>query len=297
MLMRLKLNDDGYAFVSDDGHPVYLLGEGDKPEEQAVDVPALYVKVPDLTKEATKYRKQRNEVRDSLKLFEGIDDIGDWKTKADTAIETVQNLGDKELVDAGKVEQIKSAMKDAHAQELKEVKASYETKIFELTGSLGNKDGTIYDLMVRAKFAQSPYFSGTEANPPKTILPPEIAETYFGKLFKVEPGTNDGDLVVIGYDSVGNQLYSRKRPGELADFDEALDQIIHAYPGKDNIIRGAAAGSGAGGGSGGGLTATTDLEKLEAQHKEALEKGDSKTAIALKNRLHAARMQQNQRAA
>lgn len=294
MPMRLKLNDDGFAFVSEDGHPVYLMGEGDSPEEQTVDVPALYAKVPDLTKEATKYRKQRNEVRDSLKLFEGVEDLPDWKGKADKALETVQNLKDKELVDAGKVEQIKSAMKDAHAQELKEVKSSYETKITELTGSLGGKDNTIYDLMVRAKFAQSPYFSGTEANPPKTILPPEIAETYFGKMFRVEEGTNDGDLIVIGYDSAGNQLYSRKRPGELADFDEALDQIISAYPSRDNIMRGAAAGSGAGGGSGGGASVASDLEKLEAQHKEAVTQGDGKTAISLKNRIHALRMKQQQ---
>lgn len=290
MPMQLKLNDDGFAFVSDDGHPIYLMGEDEKNlEEQTVDVPALYVKVPDLTKEATKYRKQRNEARDSLKLFEGIEDVQGWKTKADTALETVQNLKDKELVDAGKVEQIKSAMKDAHDQELREVKASYETKLVELTTSLGGKDDTIYDLMVRAKFAQSPYFSGTEANPPKTILPPEIAETYFGKMFKVEEGAN-GNLVVMGYDSVGNQLYSRKRPGEPADFDESLDQIINAYPSKDAIMRGAAAGSGAGGGAGGGVTTATELEKLEAEYKEAVTRGDGRAAISLKNRIHALRM-------
>jgi hypothetical protein len=290
--MRLKLNDDGFAFVSDDGHPVFLMGDDDDNlEEQAVDVPALYAKVPDLTKEATKYRKQRNEVRDSLKLFDGIDDLNDWKTKADEALNTVQNLKDKELVDAGKVEQIKSAMKDAHAQELKDVKTSYEAKIEELATANSAKDGTIYNLMVSAKFASSPYFTGTEQNPPKTLLPPEIAETYFGKQFKVEQG-NNGGLTVIGYDANGNQLYSRKRPGELADFDEAMDQIISAYPGRDGIMRAAKAGSGAGGGQGGGVGTQGEMEKLQAQYDEAVKANDGKQAIAIKNRIHALRMKE-----
>jgi len=288
MPMRLKLNDDGFAFVSDDGHPVYLLDDEGK-EEQAVDVPALYTKVPALTQEATKYRKQRNEVRDSLKLFEGVEDLADWKTKAEQAIETVQNLKDKELVDAGKVEQIKSAMKDAHAQELREIKASYDTKINEMQGSLSNKDGKIYDLMVKSNFHKSPFFSGSEQNPPKTILLPDIAYKYFKDHFKVEEGDN-GDLVTIGYDIKGNQLYSPKRPGELADFDESMQQIINSYAGKDDIMRPAKGGSGATGGSGGGVGPKGEIEKLEADYKAAMAAGNGKVAIALKNRIHRLRM-------
>lgn len=43
----------------------------------------------------------------------------------------------------------------------------------------------------------------------------------------------------------GNPIYSRKNPGELADFDEALEIIISQYPHKDSILRGSGA-SGAG---------------------------------------------------
>jgi hypothetical protein len=288
MPMRLKLNDDGFAFVSDDGHPVYLLDDDGK-EEQAVDVPALYTKVPALTQEATKYRKQRNEVRDSLKLFEGIEDLPTWKTKAEEAMGIVQNLKDKELVDAGKVEQIKSAMKDAHAQELRDVKASYEVKITDQQSALQNKDGKIYDLMVKSNFHKSPFFSGTEQNPPKTILLPDIAYKYFKDHFKVEEGDN-GNLLTIGYDAKGNQLYSPKRPGELADFDEAMAQIINSYSGKDDIMRPAKGGSGASGGSGGGVGPVGELAKLEADYKAAMDAGNGKLSIALKNRIHRLRM-------
>jgi hypothetical protein len=290
MPMRLKLNDDGFAFVSDDGHPVYLMDDEGK-EEQDIDVPALYVKMPALTAEATKYRKERNGFRDQLQLFEGVKDIGEWKTSAEAALATVQNLKDKELVDAGKVEQIKSAMKEAHAQELTDVRASYEAKITEQVAALTNKDSKIYGLMVSQKFAQSPWFTGSEHNPSRSLLLPDIAESYFGKNFKVEEGDN-GDLVVVGYDNKGNQLYSPKRPGELADFEESLAQVIGAYPAKDSIMRPGKSGSGAGGGSGDGVGPTSELAKMEAAYKTAMESGDGRAAIVLKNRMHDLRMKQ-----
>lgn len=291
MEMKLKMDDDGHVVVSGDGLPVYEIDGKDTP----IDVPNLYAKVPELNTEAAKYRKQRNEMRETLKIFEGIDDIPEWKANADKAIETVQNFKDKDLVEAGKVEEIKSAMQTAHKEELDNVKASFEGQIGKLEGKLGEQESTIYHLMVSQQFSQSPYFVGSDTNPPKTILTPEIAEAYFGKQFKVEM-TDDGRRVVVGYDTSGNQLYSRARPGELADFGEALEQIINVYPQKDQIMRAGKSGSGAVGG-GDDKTPAGEIAKLEAAYKAAQEAGDGKACIAIKNQLHDARMKLRNKAA
>ena len=35
----------------------------------------------------------------------------------------------------------------------------------------------------------------------------------------------------------GNEIYSRSRPGEKADFEEALEALVGAYPNKDAILK------------------------------------------------------------
>ena len=51
---------------------------------------------------------------------------------------------------------------------------------------------------------------------------------------------------------IRHQLPSRTRHGEPADFDEALELLVDAYPHKASILKGSgASGGGASGGSGG----------------------------------------------
>ncbi|HEJ3129468.1 TPA: hypothetical protein SL290_006283, partial [Pseudomonas aeruginosa] len=40
------------------------------------------------------------------------------------------------------------------------------------------------------------------------------------------------------YDAHGNKLYSKARPGEAADFDEALEILVDQYPYRDQILKG-----------------------------------------------------------
>jgi hypothetical protein len=150
--------------------------------------------------------------------------------------------------------------------------------------------------MVSNRFATSPFFSGTN---PKTTLPPEIAETYFGKHFKVEEDKTTGALNLAAYHSNGDPVYSRQNPGEVANFDEAMVAIFDQYPGKDQLIRASGGGSGAGGGSGGkDDDEGQDIKALEKQYAEAQKTGDAKAMVAIKNKLFKARQEaQGQRAA
>lgn len=78
----------------------------------------------------------------------------------------------------------------------------------------------------------------------KLAIPPDIVRARFSDAFKLEDGK------VVAYDQSGNKIFSRTRPGEVADFDEALEVLIDAYPNRESIIKKAAATGGNGGGSG-----------------------------------------------
>ena len=43
---------------------------------------------------------------------------------------------------------------------------------------------------------------------------------------------------VVAYDQTGNKLYSKASPGNAADFDEALELLVDAYPYRDSILKG-----------------------------------------------------------
>lgn len=285
--MELKFDEEGKVVVVEkDGikMPVYVDKDG---KDIEVNAPVLFQKISDVSSEAKGYRKEKAALKEQLKIFDGIEDLAKWKEDVDKNTETIKNLTDKELVDAGKVEEIKKQMKDVHAEEVKNIHKSYETRDLDYQEKLKTKDATIYNLVVSSKFAQSPLFSGPE---PKYILPPEIAETYFGKHFRVEEGNNG--LNAVGYLDKDTPIYSRKNPGELADFHEALETIVDNYPLKDRITRATGGGSGAGGGSGEtkvGIDA--EIAKYEGLYAKAVEDKDAKNSLIFKNKLFDLRQQ------
>jgi len=284
MPLELKFDEEGKVVVKEVENgikmPVYVDEDG---KDIEVDVPSLFTKITEVSAEAKGYRKDKATLKEKYKLFDGIENLEEWKAEAEKATETVKNFDDKKLVDAGKVEEIKNQIKEVHKEEVVNIHKSYEQSGLEKDTTIKNKDITIYGLMVSSKFAQSPYFSGEN---PISTLPPEIAETYFGKNYKVEDdGT--GKLRVTGYKSDGKPIYSRKNPGDLAEFEEALEVIIGEYQYKDRILRSSGAGSGAGGGSGAGTETGVDAEiaKLQSLWEEAIKAKDGKKALSLKNRI------------
>jgi hypothetical protein len=77
----------------------------------------------------------------------------------------------------------------------------------------------------------------------KLSIPADILSASFGDRFKLDGGD------IVAYDKAGNKIYSRTRPGEVANFDEALELLINAHPHKDSILK--KAGAPPGGDSGG----------------------------------------------
>jgi hypothetical protein len=209
--------------------------------------------VEDVTGLKTALERERDANRDAqkrLKAFEGLDD----PAAAIKALETMKNIDQKKLIDAGEVDKVK-----------KEISDGFACQVAELTQKLTDKDGHIYKLEVSNRFAQSKFINE------KTVLPPDIAEATFGKNFKVEDGR------VVGY--IGeNRIYKKTNPAELADLDEALEVMIDSYPLKDRIMKASGkSGSGAEGGgkSGNGKVMNrTDFDALSPKARaEYMESG------------------------
>ena len=145
---------------------------------------------------------------------------------------------------------------------------------------IGKKDASIRTLMISNEFATSPFFSGEKQ---KTTLLPDIAEAYFGKHFRIEEA-EDGSLSIGGF--IGeDRILSRARPGEPADFNECIKEIIDKHPQKDALLKGGKPGSGGGGNL--DDAESGDVSVLKKQHAKAMEDGNVSLAVSLNTQIHA----------
>jgi hypothetical protein len=175
-----------------------------------------------------------------LAAFAGISD----PEAALKALTTVKNLDDKKLVDAGEVEKVKQ-------EAIKAIRAEFEPVVKERD----TLKGELYGEKIGGSFARSKFIAD------KIAIPSDLVQARFGNNFEIKDGK------IVAKDQAGNAIYSRSKPGEIADFEEALELLVDAYPQKDAILKGTgASGSGARGSNGLGGGAKTmprsQFEKL-----------------------------------
>lgn len=219
--MKLKLDANGNPVLKD-GHPVYIHDDG---TEMAIDVGALHRSASARAEQSQRVEAENKTLKEAAKAFEGITDAA----AARKALEIVKNLDDKKLVDAGEVEKIKS-------EAIKAVRAEFDPIVAERDGLRTS----LYSEMIGGSFSRSKLIAD------KFAIPSDLVQARFGQNFKVEDGKT------VAYDMQGQKIYSRARPGELADFDEALGTLVDAYPHKAHILKGSNASGGGSGGNGGG---------------------------------------------
>jgi len=277
MPLVLKLDDKGQPTITEDQKIMYVDDDG---KDLPLDPAGMYDKITSLGVQNKKDRTKYTELRDTYAGFKDIEDIADWKTKADAALVSVENFDDKDWMKADKVEKLKSDMVSAYDLKLAGKDTILATTVKAHADDIAGKDGQIRTLMVTNKFAGSPHFVGENKI---TTLPPDIGEAYFGKHYKVEVNEK-GKSVLRSYYENGEAILSKVNPGEPADFEESLGFIIEAYPGKDNILTSTSGGSGGQGGQGNPNSAT-ELEDLKTQHAEAQKVGNTQLMISLKNKI------------
>lgn len=207
--MPLKFNEQGQVVLNEAKLPIFIHADG---TEAPLDVDSTVARISVLNNESAAHRNEAKKFKEALEKFAGIED----PAAALKALDTMKSLDQKKLIDAGEVDIVK-----------RQVSEAYDKKLADKDVEIQNKDKHIYKLEVSNRFTASPFV--TE----KLILPPDIAETYFGQNFKVEDGT------VVGYLN-GQKCYSKERPGELANFEEAIEMMVQTYPQRDKILKGKA---------------------------------------------------------
>ncbi|GGO89046.1 hypothetical protein GCM10011348_45880 [Marinobacterium nitratireducens] len=253
--MKLKLIEvDGkqYAEVQD-GKPVYT---GDDGSVTTYDAPAMHATIGRLNAEAKGHREAKEALEAKIGAFGDLD-----PEKARKALETVGNLDQKKLIDAGEVEKVKAEISSAFQKQLDQAKAEAE--------------------QLRTQHAQdriSAAFSGSKFIGEKLAIPGDMVMAAFGKNFEYKDGK------IVAKDTNGNPIYSKSNPGEIASFDEALERIVETYPHRDSILKGSGqSGSGAGAPEGGGNVRTVTREQFsqlspadQAKYAQAANKGEMK---------------------
>lgn len=240
--MKLKLDDLGHA-VLQDGKPVYVHDDG---KEVAFDAPGTVATITRLNGEAKTHRERAETAEKSLKGFEGIED----GAAARKALELVANLDAKKLVDAGEIEKVKG-----------EISKAYQAQLDESNTRATTFEKQLYDEKIGGAFARSKLIGE------KLAIPADMVQARFGQAFKIEDGKT------VAYDTHGNKIFSRARPGELADFDEAMEALVEQYPYRDQILKSSGANGGgapAGGGGGSPNTPKGDLGGSKSERVAAL---------------------------
>lgn len=210
-----KLDENGNIVVQN-GNPVWVDESG---REGTVGVDTI----GKLNRENKAFRERAEAAEAALKPYEGLD--GEAARKA---LETVSALGDGGVVDATKLEAMKA-----------QITQQYESQIADLSGKLGTVTDQLNNTVLSAAFNGSKFISDNIA------VPADLFQASFSRNFKVENGS------IIPVDSKGEPIYSKKRFGEIADFEEGISILVDGYANKDRILKAPSNGGSGSGGQGG----------------------------------------------
>lgn len=242
--MKLKLDDQGHA-VLQDGKPVYVHDDG---KEVAFDAVSTVATITRLNTEAKTHREGKEAAEKALKAFDGIED----GAAAKKALDLVSKLDQKKLVDAGEIDTVRN-----------EISKAFQAQLDEVGTKAATFEKQLYEEKIGGAFSRSKYIGE------KLAIPADLVQSRFGSAFKIEDGKT------VAYDNHGNKIYSRARPGEPADFDEAIETLVEQYPHRDHILKGTgASGSGASNNGGNGGNGKKSLNRsqfdaLDPQGKHA----------------------------
>ncbi len=265
MIVKIKTIDvEGKTYgILENGNPVYVHDDG---KEIAFDAKTTVATISRLNGEAKSHREGKEAAEERLKAFTGISD----PTAALKALDIVSNLDMKKLIDAGQVEKVKEEAKKGYDAQLK----SFEEGMKPILAERDALKQALINEKVGGAFARSQFIKE------KVASPLELVQSYFGSQFKLE-----GDHVVA-YDRDGKQVFSRAKPGNIADFDEALEIMIDSSPFRDNILKGSGANGGGAGGAGGAngskrTVTRAQFNALDAANQAATAKAASAGTVAL----------------
>lgn len=231
--MKLRtVTIEGKTYAEVDGDkPVYETDDG---KTVAFDAPGTVATISRLNGEAKGHRERAEKAESTLKTFEGVDPAA-----ARDAMDKLSKIDAKKLVEAGDMDAaIKAAIRP------------YEEKLSAAEKATGELSSKLERAVIGNAFSQSKF--AAEKLTPAGV---DLVRNLFGNRLKVE-----GDAVV-GIDTNNQKVYSRARPGELASFDEIVEQFVESYPHKDHILKAVGGGAGTKPGAGGSSGSKTKSQQ------------------------------------
>ena len=205
-----KKDENGNLVADDKGNPILITADG---KEEGFSLEANKQHISSINAESASRRKEIDSLKEQLKPFEGLD-----PTKAREAIEKVKSFSEKDLVDTGKVEEIKAEMKRVHDAQLSEATLQAEQYKQQMQ-----------TYIVGQSFGDSKFINE------KLNIPADMVRSYFGSHFTVD--ANNKVVALHDPSNPNSVVYSDANGGEPASFDEALAKFVNAYPNKDQILK------------------------------------------------------------
>lgn len=204
-MVKLKLDESGNAVLKD-GAPVYEIDGKDT----TFDAAAVHASLTTIRRERDEAKALVGQLETSLRRFGTSEEQLEQAAKK---LKLATNLDEKTLAEAGKIDEVIANRIKTHTEASAAEKAALESKLGELSNKLRS-------VLISSKFSKTPLASGL-------YLTPDAIEAMFGPHFEV-----DGDNVVAFRDpgSKKDKIYSKKDPGKLADFDEALEVVVTSHP-------------------------------------------------------------------
>ena len=225
--MKLKtvtLEGKTYAEVQDE-KPIIVDDDG---KEVPFDFAHTRTTISRLNGENKAQREAREAAEARIKAFEGIEDA----EAARKALETMKNLKEGELFQAGQVEEIKTNARRAAEEQVAAAHREHAKKMREAEKDRDRYRGELDTTLLGLAFERSKFVTD------KASVPAAMMQAQFGGNFKRE----DGKLV--GYYANGEKIFSVARPGDTANFDEAIETLVEQYPYRDSILKGTGSNGG-----------------------------------------------------
>lgn len=210
--------DDKNALVLTDGNPVWIADDGKELTVQGNTIQRL-------NNEAKTHREAKEAAETRLAAFKDIPD----PVAAKKALDTLKDVDLSKMVGMNKLDEAKQEINRQWGEKYGAVEKERDT----LRSQLDN-------------MVLSSTFSGSKFMQERVAIPAEMMVATFGRHFKIEENK------VVPYDHAGAKLLSKKRMGEYADFDEALEMFVDGYPHKDAVLK-APNSSGTGNNGNGGV--------------------------------------------